>query len=125
MAQALHEEHEGEQQRSRPLDWRKKMSDHIAYALLVYTALQIFVTVEAMTAPGASIAPYLALAVLVALVIPACKAYESCWMKMNDAQAADPAYEPRYRKSVIGLWVLAIGLPLVLAGVFKALDTLI
>jgi hypothetical protein len=28
----------------RPLDWRKRMSDNIAYALLVYTGLQIFVT---------------------------------------------------------------------------------
>ena len=28
------------------IDWRKRMSDTIAYALLVYTALQIFVTMK-------------------------------------------------------------------------------
>jgi hypothetical protein len=26
----------------RARDWRKQMSDHVAYGLLVYTALQIF-----------------------------------------------------------------------------------
>ena len=30
------------------IDWRRKMSDHIAYALLTYTALQIFVTIGAL-----------------------------------------------------------------------------
>ena len=34
--------------RERKLDWRKRMSDNIAYALLVYTALQIWVTVHAL-----------------------------------------------------------------------------
>jgi mannose/fructose/N-acetylgalactosamine-specific phosphotransferase system component IIC len=124
MAQAAYDEEVEPQREGKPLDWRKRMSDHIAYALMVYTALQIFVTVETMQSPGTSIAPYIALAILVALVIPACKTYESCWMKMSDEQAADPSYESRYRKSVIGLWMLAIGLPLVLAGLFKALDTL-
>ena len=104
MAQAAYDEETEARTEGKKLDWRKRMSDHIAYALMVYTALQIFVTV--------------------ALVIPACKTYESCWMKMSDEQAADPSYEPRYRKSVIGLWVVAIGLPFLLAGLFKALYAL-
>ena len=33
---------------ARPRDWRKAMSDNVAYALLVYTALQIFMTIGAM-----------------------------------------------------------------------------
>lgn len=125
MAQASYDEKSDRREQGKPLDWRKRMSDHIAYALMVYTALQIFVTVETMQSPGTSIAPYVALAILVALVIPACKTYESCWMKMSDEQAADPSYERRYRKSVIGLWAVAIGLPLILAGLFKALDSLV
>lgn len=124
MAQAAYDEETEARTEGKKLDWRKRMSDHIAYALMVYTALQIFVTVDAMQSPGTSIAPYIALAILVALVIPACKTYESCWMKMSDEQAADPSYEPRYRKSVIGLWVVAIGLPFLLAGLFKALYAL-
>ena len=35
----LSQQHETTAKRGR--DWRKAMSDHVAYALLVYTALQI------------------------------------------------------------------------------------
>jgi hypothetical protein len=50
----------------RRIDWRKRMSDNIAYALLVYTALQIFVTMSALKSEGGSLLPYLALIILVA-----------------------------------------------------------
>ena len=46
MANALHDSTARGTARTR--DWRKSMSDNVAWALLVYTALQIFVTVEAM-----------------------------------------------------------------------------
>ena len=49
----------------RVRDWRKRMSDNIAYALLVYTALQIFMTMGALHGKGGSILPYFALVVLV------------------------------------------------------------
>jgi hypothetical protein len=52
------------------LDWRKRISDHIAYALLVYTGLQIFVTIAALREGSASVLPGLALVVLVAGIIP-------------------------------------------------------
>jgi hypothetical protein len=71
MAKAAYDEETEARTEGKKLDWRKRMSDHIAYALMVYTALQIFVTVDAMQSPGTSIAPYIALAILVALVIPA------------------------------------------------------
>ena len=35
--------------RTRVRDWRRAMSDHVAYGLLVYTGLQIFVTVKALS----------------------------------------------------------------------------
>ena len=44
------------------------MSDHIAYALLAYTGLQIFVTMGALNAKSGSLLPYFALVVLVAVV---------------------------------------------------------
>ena len=37
------------------------MSDHVAYALLVYTGLQIFVTMGALKTEHGSILPYFAL----------------------------------------------------------------
>ena len=43
------------------LDWRRKMSDHVAYGLLVYTGLQIFVTMSVLKVGAGSILPYFAL----------------------------------------------------------------
>ena len=49
----------------RKRDWRKAMSDNVAYALLVYTALQIFMTIGAMKKLSAgSILPYFSLIIL-------------------------------------------------------------
>jgi len=106
------------------LDWRRKMSDHIAYALLVYTALQIFVTIHALKSTGASLLPYLALIILVAAIIPACRRFERRWNHLNDVQATDPAYAGAYRRDRLALWLLAIGLPFALTALFKGLALL-
>lgn len=108
----------------RPVDWRRKMSDHIAYALLVYTALQIFVTIGALKSPGTSLLPYLALIVLVCAIIPACRRFERRWNRLDDVQASDPAMAPHYRRDLITLWLLAIGMPFALTAVFKGLALL-
>lgn len=110
---------------ARPVDWRRKMSDHIAYALLVYTALQIFVTIGALRTPGTSLLPYLALVVLVGAIIPACRRFERRWNRLDDVQASDPAMAPSYRRDRFALWVLAIGLPFALTLVFKGLALLL
>lgn len=109
----------------RPLDWRKRMSDNIAYALLVYTALQIFVTMGALEAEGGSLLPYFALIILVAAIIPACRRFEKRWSRLSDAQAADPEFASWFRRDRIYLWLLAIGLPFLVTGVFKALAMLV
>lgn len=108
----------------RPIDWRRKMSDNIAYALLVYTALQIFVTMGALKAEGMSLLPYLALVILVAAIIPACRRFERRWNRLNDEQATDPALAAYYRRDRLALWLLAIGLPFALTAVFKGLALL-
>ncbi|MCE2842918.1 MAG: hypothetical protein LW689_09220 [Novosphingobium sp.] len=66
MAKAWHRADVSAQGTYKPLDWRKRMSDHIAYALLAYTGLQIFVTMGALNAKSGSMLPYFALIVLVA-----------------------------------------------------------
>lgn len=107
--------------RQGAVDWRRKMSDHIAYALLVYTALQIFVTVGALKSTGGSLLPYLALIILVIAIIPACRRFERRWNRLNDDQAHDAALAPYYRRDRLMLWLLAIGLPFALTGMFKGL----
>ena len=111
--------------RPRPRDWRKAMSDNVAYALLVYTALQIFMTISAMKkiADGSSL-PYLSLIILVAAIIPACRRFERRWDSIGDEHAADPALRGLYRRDQAFLWLLAIGLPFLLTGIILGIERL-
>ncbi|MDC0886870.1 hypothetical protein OAS19_03670 [Altererythrobacter sp.] len=101
-------------------DWRKSMSDNVAYALLVYTGLQIFVTVRAMKTGESSILPYFALVILVAGIIPACRWFERRWSGLSDNQAHDMALASDFRRDQVMLWLLAIGLPFLITGLLKA-----
>ena len=121
---AVREDALPERAHGRPLDWRKRMSDNIAYALLVYTGLQIFVTMGALKANGPSLLPYLALVILVIGIIPACRRFERRWNRLSDEQAADPALARYYRHDRLLLWVLAIGLPFLITGAFRVLGML-
>ncbi|MBV1917755.1 MAG: hypothetical protein KUG65_06800 [Sphingomonadaceae bacterium] len=105
----------------RVVDWRRKMSDHIAYALLTYTALQIFVTIGALKSKGTSMLPYLALIILVGAIIPACRRFERRWNRLTSEQATDPALAGYYRRDRLALWSMAIGLPFALTALFKGL----
>lgn len=109
---------------ARGRDWRKRMSDNIAYALLVYTGLQIFGTMTALKGEGGSLLPYLALIVLVIAIIPSCRRFEKRWNRLSDEQAADPAMASYYRRDRMTLWLLAIGLPFALIVLFKLLAML-
>lgn len=103
-------------------DYGKKMSDHVAYALLVYTSLQIFVTVKALAQGFSSILPYLALVILVAAIIPACRWFEKRWAGVdgNSGDAgSDDAVAAAFKRDTIGLWMLAIGLPFILTMIAK------
>jgi len=105
----------------RTADWRRKMSDNIAYALLTYTTLQIFVTMSALHGETGSLLPYLALIILVGAIIPACRRFERRWNRLSDEQAANPAFAGFYRRDRLMLWALAIGLPFAITGLFRAL----
>lgn len=124
MAKVWHRSWLASQPASRSVDWRRKMSDNIAYALLVYTALQIFVTMGALKSAGGSLLPYLALVVLVGAIIPACRRFERRWNRLSEAQAHDPAMAGYFRRDRLMLWIMAIGLPFALTGLFKVLALL-
>lgn len=107
--------------KARPLDWRKRMSDNIAYALLFYTAAQIFGVMTALKGENGSLLPYLALIVLVIAIIPACRRFEKRWNRLSDEQAADPELASYFRRDRTALWLLAVGLPFALITLFKLL----
>ena len=102
-------------------DLRKAMSDNVAYALIIYTALQIFMTVHAMKQGVSSILPYLALVVLVAGIIPACRWFEKRWKDLPDSEAHDPALSGAFKREAIAVWAVAIGLPLAMTMIFKTI----
>ena len=101
--------------------WARAMSDHVAYALLVYTGLQIFVTVKAIEAGSSSILPYVALVVLVAGIIPACRWFEKRWSDADNSGLSYEALVSDFRRDTIALWLLAIGLPFALTAIFKVI----
>lgn len=106
-------------------DWRKGMSDTVAYSLLAYTGLHIFVTVGAIQETGAKSLAMIALVVLVFGVIPLWRRFEKRWATLTDEQAHDPAYASAYRRDQILVWALAIGLPVGVTMVLKALVALV
>ena len=116
MGKALHETSVHAEGR---LDWRKRMSDNVALALIVYTGLQIFVTVHALKQGFPSMFAYFALVMLVGAIIPACRWFEKRWMDIGDADAADPALAGAFRRDQALPWLLAGGLPFLVTGVLK------
>lgn len=115
----------GSKRAPRPLDWRKSMSDTVAYALLAYTGLQIVVTMHAMTDTTTSALPLFALVVLVAGIIPLFRHYERHWERLDDAAAADPDRRPLFRRDQLSVWLFAIGLPFAVTGLFKLCGSLL
>lgn len=105
----------------KAVDWRRRMSDHIAYALLTYTALQIFVTIGVLKSKGTSLLPYLALIILVGAIIPACRRFERRWNRLTAPSISDPALEELYKRDRLALWIMAIGLPFAITALFKGL----
>jgi len=103
------------------LDWRKRMSDTVAYALLVYTALQIVVTMHALSQNTSSMLPLFALVVLVAAIIPLFRRYERHWEGLDDWTAADPSRGAEFRRDQLAVWLFAIGLPFAVTGLFKVI----
>jgi uncharacterized iron-regulated membrane protein len=118
-------EHSGTSRRTgSKLDWRRKMSDHVAYGLLVYTGLQIWVTMGTLKGASGSILPYFALIVLVAAIIPGCRMFERRWETLSDSEASNPELAGRFRRDRALVWLFALGLPFALTGLFLAIEAL-
>lgn len=106
---------------AKQVDWRKAMSDNVAIALIVYTGLNIFLTVEAIRETGLRSLAMLCLVILVAAIIPACHKFEKRWRDISEEEAHDRALSGAYRRDQLVLWGLALGLPFVMTFLFKSL----
>lgn len=115
--------HYNDRSAASPLTWSQKMSNHIAYALLTYTGLQIFFGMAAIKGDSLSILPYFALVLLVAAVIPMCRNFERRWENMANDRAAHHAAQ--FRREAVMLWVSAIILPMVVVAIANMLRAVI
>ena len=125
MDKALRDQANAQKRAAAKLDWRRKMSDHVAYGLLVYTGLQIFVTMSALKVGQGSILPYFALIVLVVGIIPGCRMFEKRWEGLSDSEAANPEFADRFKRDRLLVWLFALGLPIALTGLFMGVEALI
>ena len=125
MDKALRDAVATQRRAGRKLDWRRKMSDHVAYALLTYTGLQIFVTMGQLKSGSGSILPYFALIVLIAAIIPGCRMFEKRWESLSDSEAANPELADRYKRDRLLVWLFALGLPFAVTGIFKGAEALL
>ena len=125
MDKALWESAAAQKRAGRKLDWRRRMSDNVAYALLVYTGLQIWVTMGTLKNGSGSILPYFALIILIAAIIPGCRMFEKRWDGLSDSEATNPELRDRFRRDQLLLWVSAIGLPFALTGAYLGVASLL
>ena len=93
----------------------KRMSDHIAYALVVYTLMLIFVVSPTMESEGTSIFPYFMLVLLVALAIFPCRNLDHRWQRLDESHPDGAGLTGKYWTEKVSLWAAAIGMPLLLA----------
>jgi hypothetical protein len=122
MAKALWETSVEEAAKPRKaIDWKRRMSDHVAYALLIYTGLQIFVTMGALKTEHGSILPYFGLVLLVVAIIPGCRLFEKRWERLSAADVPQEDLSPLFTRDVVALWVAAIGLPFLVTGLIKVM----
>jgi hypothetical protein len=106
--------------------WSKAMSDHIAFALLVYTGLNIVLTVGAIKgALQGSILPYFSLVVLVGAIIPACRSLEKRWERLDASSLDEGLLRASFRRDRVLVWVAAIVLPVALTLLFKAITAVV
>lgn len=104
--------------------WERRISNHVAYALLAYTGLQIFVVMGAIKGEGMSILPYLGLVVLVGLVIPLCRRMEKRWKTLSRSDASEATLTAAFRSDRLGIWFFAIGFPFAFVALVKGLAAL-
>jgi predicted ABC-type exoprotein transport system permease subunit len=98
--------------------YSKRMSDHVAFALVIYTLALIFLVTPTIESGGTSIFPYFVLVLFVAAVIPLCRNLERRWQALDANAYSGDGLESRYFADRLKLWVAAVGIPSALAVLF-------
>ena len=97
--------------------YTKRISDNIAYALIVYTMMLIFLVAGAIKTSGTSIMPYILLMLFVAVVIPMARKLEKKWEMLDQSELSDSSLNRRFNIDRTKLWIGTLVFPLFLMGV--------
>jgi hypothetical protein len=98
--------------------YSKRMSDHVAFALVVYTLMLIFLVTPTIESGGTSIFPYFVLVLFVGAVIPLCRNMERRWQALDAATYNGDGLQSQYTADRLKLWTAALAIPAFLAVVF-------
>lgn len=97
--------------------YTKRISDNIAYALIVYTMMLIFLVAGAIKTSGMSVMPYILLMLFVAFVIPMARKLEKKWEMLDQSELSESSLKRRYNIDRTKLWIGTLVFPLLLMGV--------
>lgn len=101
--------------------WDKRMCGQVAWALLAHTGLLIFFVTSRMETSGTSILPYFLLVIMVGIFIGVGRHYDHRWRILGPSELSYNSKMTRYRLDSVKLWLLAIGLPFLWAGLITFL----
>jgi hypothetical protein len=106
----------GDQPDARALS--RRMTWHVAAAMIVYAALQLWLVIGAVAGGGSRVLPYVAVGLVLVAAVPLARMIEQRWARL--ARTAPPSRQlsRRYRLEALRLWVAAIVLPFVWVGAF-------
>lgn len=94
--------------------YAKRISDHIAYALIVYTLMLIFLVAGAIKTSSMSVFPYILLMLFIAVVIPMARKLEKKWEMLDGSELSDSSLIKRFAIDRTKLWIGTVALPLFL-----------
>jgi hypothetical protein len=98
--------------------YSKRMSDHVAFALVVYTLMLIFLVTPTIESGGTSIFPYFVLVLFVGAVIPLCRNMERRWQALDAATYNGDGLQTQFTADRFKLWIAALAIPAILAVLF-------
>lgn len=103
--------------------YAKRMCNHVAAALVVYTLMLIFVVSPAMEGTD-SIMPYFFLVILVGVAIVPLRNLEKHWQKLEKTELGDHGLGTRFQTDLAKLWIACISLPIVFSLIIRGFSFL-
>lgn len=100
----------------------KRISDHIAYALIIYTMMLIFLVAGAINTSSMSVMPYLLLMLFIILVIPMARKLEKKWERLENSELSQSSLKTKFAIDRAKLWIGTFALPIILMVICKAVS---